>query len=268
MKTHLILVISYLCASLPAHAVGISGQGTWETTLQARDLDGVLTTAEAYYDTALNITWLADANYAYTSGYQMTYMTWADANAWAASLNPYGSGITGWRLPTTNPIDGTTADDGLVSYIGTEDRGFNISAPGTLYVGSTASELAHLFYNTLGNKAWCDPTTSTVSSCSVSQGYQGLDWGLTNAGPFSNIQSNYYWSATEYVPAPFYNAWYFNFGHGNQNHNFLKSSTFYAWAVRTGDVGAAAVVPIPAAAWQFGSGLLGLIGVSRKKAAR
>ncbi len=41
----------------------VSGQGTWETTLKPRDLtgDGV---ADAYYDTVLDITWLADANLA------------------------------------------------------------------------------------------------------------------------------------------------------------------------------------------------------------
>ncbi|MBI5783055.1 MAG: VPLPA-CTERM sorting domain-containing protein, partial [Gammaproteobacteria bacterium] len=39
---------------------------------------------------------------------------------------------------------------------------------------------------------------------------------------------------------------------------------WYALAVRPGDV---AVVPVPAAVWLFGSGLLGLIGVARRKAA-
>lgn len=50
-----------------AQAVSVSGQGTWESTLQGRDLDGNLATFEAYYDTVLGITWLADANYAKTS---------------------------------------------------------------------------------------------------------------------------------------------------------------------------------------------------------
>ncbi len=38
----------------------------------------------------------------------------------------------------------------------------------------------------------------------------------------------------------------------------------YAWAVRDGDVGA---VPVPAAVWLFGSGLIGLLGVARRKRA-
>jgi hypothetical protein len=53
-------VISFV--PLSAQAVGVSGQGTWETTLQGRDLDGNAATYEAYYYTTLDITWLADVN--------------------------------------------------------------------------------------------------------------------------------------------------------------------------------------------------------------
>ncbi len=38
----------------------------------------------------------------------------------------------------------------------------------------------------------------------------------------------------------------------------------YGWAVHSGDV---STVPVPAAVWLFGSGLLGLIGVARRKRA-
>src|SRR3989344_3407437 len=94
-----------VASNLPTlvHAAAVSGQGTWESTLQGRDLDGNLATAEAYYDTALNITWLANANAGagsiYDNGTSTTdgRMTWANARAWAISLNPYGSSITGWR---------------------------------------------------------------------------------------------------------------------------------------------------------------------------
>ena len=41
--------------------VAIGGQGTWESTLKGRNLDGNASTIEAYYDTVLDITWLADA---------------------------------------------------------------------------------------------------------------------------------------------------------------------------------------------------------------
>lgn len=55
-----------------AFAAGVIGQWTWETTLQARDLDGNPSTIEAYCDTTLGITWLADANFAQASGFDPT----------------------------------------------------------------------------------------------------------------------------------------------------------------------------------------------------
>jgi hypothetical protein len=41
---------------------GVPGQGTWETTLEPRDLDGDLATAETWCDTARNITWLGNTD--------------------------------------------------------------------------------------------------------------------------------------------------------------------------------------------------------------
>jgi hypothetical protein len=105
---------------------------------------------------------------------------------------------------------------------------------------------------TLGDKAYYN--TSGVGP--------QAGWGLTNTGPFSNVQSNAYWSATEYAPGTS-NAWGFGFDYGVQG-DVGKSVGFYAWAVHSGNVGAA-IVPIPAAVWLFGGGLLGLIGVGRRR---
>ena len=44
-------------------------------------------------------------------------------------------------------------------------------------------------------------------------------------------------------------------------YGFDKFFSLRSWAVQTGDVSA---VPVPAAVWLFGSGLLGLIGVARR----
>ena len=53
---------------------------------------------KAIYDNVANLTWLQDANYAQTSGYDADgRMNWVQANAWAGSLNI--DGVTGWRLP-------------------------------------------------------------------------------------------------------------------------------------------------------------------------
>jgi len=230
--------------SLPAQAVGVSGQGTWESTLQGRDLDGNAATYEAYYDTALNITWLANANAAGTG------MTWADAKTWANNLNV--NGVTGWRLPTLSPIDGT-AFNFTYGYDGTTDTSYSVSAPGTTYAGSTASEMAYLYYNTLGNLARLD-TSGTVRP----------GWGLTNnTGPFSNFESDSVFPSGSYwtgLDCAVY-ACAFSFYNGFQGYEY-QTSTLFALAVRPGDISA---VPVPAAMWLFGSGLMGLLGMAKRK---
>ena len=102
------------------------------------------------------------------------------------------------------------------------------------------------YYDTSGAITGCAPPT----------------YCLTNTGPFSNMQwDNYYW-AMEYAPDTNY-AWDFNMGFGLQGA-YQKTNNYYAWAVLSGDVISA--VPVPAAVWLFGSGLLGLLGIARRKA--
>ena len=152
------------------------------------------------------------------------------------------------------PINGSAFDYNF-AYDGSTDAGYNITAPGSAHPGSTASEMAHLFYNTLGNTGWYDTSGSNTTGCVAP------DYCLTNTGPFTNLQPHYYWSGLEYAPNT-YNAWYFGFNGGFQDagneYNF-----YYAWAVRPGDV-----VPVPAAVWLFGSGLTGLLGVGLRRRPR
>jgi hypothetical protein len=79
-------------------------------------------------------------------------------------------------------------------------------------------------------------------------------------GPFSDVQV-IYWSGTEFDSL---GAWAFVFSNGFQPPDpGFKSVPLWGWAVRTGNV--PAVVPIPAAVWLFGSGLMGLLGVAMRK---
>ena len=100
----------------------------------------------------------------------------------------------------------------------------------------TDSEMGNLFYNVLGNTSG----------------------SLTNTGPFSNVRTGFYWSSMWSESG----GWAFDFGDGHQAQLPFNYS-IYAWAVQSGDV---STVPVPAAVWLFGSGLLGLVGLARRKA--
>jgi hypothetical protein len=252
-------MITRICTQLAlATVLGLSGAA--HAALQGRDLDGNLATAEAYYDTVLNITWLADANYAKTSGYNANgSMTFVTANTWAANLS-FTDGVNNitynnWRLPSVNPVNGVSFNYNY-HYNGGTDDGFNISKAGTAYAGSTGSEMAYMFYVTLGNPGYYTPA-GAVSGCYVSSSNTCLD----NVSPFINLQQNVYWSATEYAPNPT-TAWSFHMGMGYQLA-YDKVNPNYAWAVSSGDVGIAAV-PEPDT-WAMLLAGLGLVGVATRR---
>ena len=79
--------------SLALATAGMLASGVAQAGLESRAGGTML------YDNVLKITWLADANYAKTSGYDADgRMNWSVANSWAANLL-YG-GYDDWRLPT------------------------------------------------------------------------------------------------------------------------------------------------------------------------
>jgi len=196
------------------------------------------------YDSDLNITWLQDANYAMTSGYDADgRMSWATATAWAAGLT-YG-GFSDWRLPTITDLGAPGCD---FSYSGT-DCGFNVP--------TNSSELAHLFYVELDNLAAYD------TSGYIRGGSSGVNWGLVNRGPFQNLQSGVYWSGTAYALDPGNQARHFNTSSGLQIFGSQRNE-FYAWAVRPGDVAADNSVPEPGTAALVGLAL-GEVAVARRR---
>jgi hypothetical protein len=224
-------------------AVGLSG--TAQAALYDRG-GGLI------YDTDLNVTWMQNANYGFGSNYDSAdgitdgRMTWQNAVDWAANLSYYDNvrnvTYSDWRLPTVTD----TGTSGCNFAYGGTDCGYNVD--------TATGEMAHLFYDELQNKAGFD-TTAVDAFSDMQEG-----WGLTNVGPFTNLQDAGYWSGTEYAPY----AWSFGFYDGWQGID-NKASIFYALAVRPGDV---AAVP-EAETWAMllaGLGLVTAVVRHRKQA--
>ena len=217
---------------------------------------------QAYYDDALDITWIANANLTATNSFGLAYNT---------NLGDHPSDVAGWRYDELIYTDGGMTWGGALHWIdamnadgGTGYLGFNdwrlasMSVTAGLPTGRNASvidcssatelacrdnELGYMFFHNLGGSNGDDLTgNQTVGDVTL-----------------TDIQS-YYMSGTEANNRQY--AWMFGFNFGFQTGEHTKNAGFHGWAVRNGDV-----VPIPPALWLFGSGLLGLIGIARRKKA-
>ncbi|TFG85844.1 MAG: DUF1566 domain-containing protein [Chromatiales bacterium] len=172
---------------------------------------------QAYYDDVLNITWTADANLAASTTFGAAgisntpglegQMSWDTAQSWIAGMNAASYlGVSTWRLPHMVDIN----NDGCLNnfVFNNTDCGYNVVS-----VGPNASEMASLFYQTLGNLAYYD--TSGVPQL------PGL--GIQFTGPFANLGNTLYWydlATTSNppladLPSPD-NAWYFGMPSGGQ----------------------------------------------------
>lgn len=222
-----------------AQANPVFGKGTWETTLLGRDANGnPIDSSDSrtvmFYDTVLDITWMRTVDE--TARGITGPLSWHDTWSWLGNLNDVKAyGFNDWRLPSmvdTYSSPKTQADGCNYSNAGGTDCGFNVQ--------TATSEMAHLYYLTLGNVAYCDPATSTINTCNGPQ----AGFGLPNTGYFQNIPSYglSFWSGlqdeTDRVPS----AWYFDFGEGYQHTAGIREE-FHVFAVRTGDVYAAVEPP-------------------------
>jgi hypothetical protein len=209
----------------------------------------------AYYDDVLDITWLADANLAETNTFGTAginangSMNWATANTWIANMNADGGtgylGFNGWRMPYAS----VSAGAGPVLSV--------TNCAIALEAGCRDNEMGYMYYWNLTPSGDTPPTNSgtDLSGTQTAVGGQQLTKIQGEGGA--------YWSGTQYdSPNTGTFLWYFYFFNGHQVPASELFTTLHAWAVHDGDV---AAVPVPAALWLFGSGLLGLVGVARRR---
>ena len=243
------------------------------------------------YDEVLNITWLQDANYAKTSGFDTTgNMTWNQATNWVDNLVYHDSvrnvDYSDWRLPLATPINGIAYLPDY-SYDGSTDYGNHII--------NTHSEMSWMYYVNLGLKSMWDvngvyqpndhgifgdgthiygangaPSTNGANGerrryDELGGRYEVVTSGGTapqnNVGLVINLQDMLYWSGSEFEGGPVPIKWDFNMINGSQRRH-TTGNQWMAWAVRDGDV---AAVPLPGAAWLFASALASFIGLKRRK---
>ena len=232
-----------LCVSLNSFAA-----------LSIRDLDGDWSNGhEGVYDDVLDITWLADANYAKTSGHNSDgKMNREDAISLAdnLSIDIYSD----WRLPK------------IIS--------FNIDN----YFYHTGSEIGHLFFIDLNNQPESSFNSDTCPSGAFHSQNQpslcnrnstfldaetNLEHTFKNFMYLYNYDDNYaqsiYWLNDESQFSAHWNVsgMVFNTTQGVIDSTWPAELNEYAWPVHDGDIGASSV-PLPAGIYLFLSGLVGL----------
>lgn len=264
-----LLLGGLLIVPLLGQAMPIAGQGTWEETLLGRDLTGD-GNADAFYDTVLDITWLADANLAGTETFGVDSidadgtMTWFTANDWIAAMNDASHlGFDDWRLPLLAPVNGDEFTADFIANDASIDFGYaRTTTDGSDGGwrdgdGNPVSEMGHMFYVNLGNLGFCEPNDESPESCIAQTG-----WGLHNTAEFSSIQVGRYWTSVDFVlDGVTTGAWDFRFDNAGLQSSSLKTSELLVWAVRPGDV---AAVPEPGFLTLLATGLLGLFGLKQR----
>ncbi len=165
------------------------------------------------YDTVLDITWLQDANYAFTSGYDDDgNMTWYDAVEWADKL--VYAGFDDWRLASRSISAGTP--------VGAIDLD---SSPVNCHTESEEAcrdnEYGYMFVYNLGGTLFDDLTGNQTSTSGVE--LQNIQYG--------------HWTNTQYHEEYFgyTQASVFFFGGGGSLYDG-KTSYWAAWAVRDGNI--------------------------------
>lgn len=212
------------------------------------------------YDDVLDVTWLQDANYAQTIGFDTDgRMNWVQATGWVSGLSYFDSVRNvywdDWRLPSVSPVN--KEFNYVWDWTGNTDEGYNIT--------SENSELSYMYYVNLGLNGWYLPNgVKQTSPFGVLNTTSAVWTGQADVGLAKNVQSYIYWSNTlgsDYINK---DAWIYVFAEGNQRDGFPHPGNAYVWAVRDGDVLALPEMP-GYLSFLFGFGVLALLARKRNE---
>lgn len=233
-----------------------------DAALVARSLDADPSTAEAFFDTTLGITWMRDTTALHTAHGLAPTADYVSVITALSSFNTnpaHNFGFNGWRLPAATGVHSIGGAGCQFGSNGSTDCGENVA--------TTSSELASMFHDTLGNVSWRD------SSGVARAGAAGTDWGLVHSGDFDGLDLVGYWSGTTsfrlIFGVPLNGQVVFDMRNGTQSIASTTSTTSAnlraAWLVHDGDIGSAvtAAVPLPGS---LALALLGLVLLARRRA--
>mgnify|MGYP006078882525 FL=1 len=195
----------------------------------------------------LNITWMADAVMASSSGYGADFLEGVPFGSRDSSRISYDT--ASWLINSMNSHD---AGDG---YLGVNNWRLPRAAP----VGGSEEYLeGELSYNYHMNLGGVD-CFGDIAGCTN-------QIGLDNQSLFVNLSFDHWTDSGEFfqedlgLPCPCAIVQV-----GASQRAIPSVQTFYhTWPVADGDFGTSAV-PIPATAWLFGSALAGLLAAKRKR---
>ncbi|MDH5302259.1 MAG: DUF1566 domain-containing protein [Gammaproteobacteria bacterium] len=177
------------------------------------------------YDSDQNITWLQDANYAMTSGYDADgLMTWAAANTWANNL-VYG-GYGDWRL--------TNVDQNCIGK------------------DCTGSELGHLYYVDFGltwGQSVLSGTDADLDLFNISQAF-----GYWSPSEYESNTDNAWLFSTASGQQ----------GSSNKQNEFYAWAVRDGDVALNRDA-VPVPVPAPAPVLLFGAGILGMMAAKRRR---
>ena len=198
------------------------------------------------YDEDQDLTWTQDAG---MSG----LLSWDEATTWVGDL-VFG-GFDDWRLATTTQFDDPTCSGDVRGDFFFESRTDCLGGEMELLTYLYDPWTNDLFENLNRTRYWtATPYRDGIDPCIDYPAYE-VECNITND---DGDREGFYWQ------------WGFT-GWGGFNGPAFKTTMAgtadrYAWAVRDGGGVLAAATPIPAAIYLFGSGLLGLFGVMKRKA--